>query len=92
MLGQDPRSGPDPVDAAHREDLGVLGLPHPACPLHPDQETHPHSGEDTVFVYLQTTFNTLMMHNCIGMNTGIQKNLQIWKIAVLNSTVTTLQS
>jgi len=47
VLGQDPRSGPGPVDAADWKDLGVLGLPHPAGPLHPHQEAHPHRGEDT---------------------------------------------
>lgn len=46
VLGQDSRLWPSPVDASDWEDLGVLGLRHPSCPLRPDQETHPHSGED----------------------------------------------
>lgn len=47
MLGQHPRSGPRPLDAADWEDLGVLGLPHPTGALHPDQEAHIHSGKGT---------------------------------------------
>lgn len=46
VLGQDSRLWPRPVDAADRKNLGVHGLPHPSCPLHPDQEAHPHSGEN----------------------------------------------
>lgn len=46
MLGQDQRSRPGPVDAADWKDLGVLGVPHPPLLLHPDQEAHPHSGEE----------------------------------------------
>lgn len=46
VLGQDQRSRPGPVDAADWKDLGVLGVPHPPLPLHPDQEAHPHSGEE----------------------------------------------
>lgn len=46
VLGEDSRFQPHPVDAADGEDLGVHGIPHAACHLHPDQEAHLLSGEE----------------------------------------------
>lgn len=46
VLGEDWRFEPRPLDAADGEDLGVHGVPHAACHLHPDQEAHLHSGEE----------------------------------------------